>query len=130
MEIRNKTVLAFGGGTSLVDPATLTITFSSEFIKNHIESQVAPDILEKMYKEYGIGICARPIEGRVRHTIARTSIEPDKSYQRRLLNGTYDLVINIGPTNEHGSIIKIIKQIVLRKNVQLNKNENKTIRFE
>ena len=125
--IEDKTVMHWSNRT-LVDHATVTFGFSSEFIKNHIESQVTPDILEKMYKDYWVVIYATKDGRRYRLTI--TSIEPDKSYKRRLLPGIYDFVIDIGPTNEHGSITKIIKQIVLRKDVQLNKNENKTIRFE
>ena len=130
VEIEDKTVMWWGGGTSLVDPATVTITFSSEFIKNHIESQVAPDILEKMYKDYMVGVTARPSKAAFRYPFAKASIKADESYRRQIPAGTYDFVINIGPTNNHGTIIKIIKQIVLRKDVQLNKNESKTIRFE
>ena len=130
VEIQNKTVLAWGSGDSLVDPATVTVSFSSEFIKNHIESQVAPDILEKMYKDYMVGITARPSKAAFRYPFAKASIKADESYRRQIPAGTYDFVINIGPTNNHGTIIKIIKQIVLRKDVQLNKNESKTIRFE
>ena len=69
-------------------------------------------------------------KGSWRYRVIFTSIEPDKSYQRRLPPGIYDFVIDIGPTNENGSITELIKRIVLRKNVQLNKNETKTIRFE
>jgi len=126
-EIEDKTVMRWDSKT-LVDQATVTFSFTSEFIKNRIESQVAPDILEKMYKDYKVLIYA--CKGSWRYRLIFSSIEPDKSYQRRLPPGTYDFVIDIGPTNERGSIIKIIKQIVLCKNVQLNKNENKTIRFE
>ncbi|MHC4741441.1 MAG: peroxiredoxin family protein [Planctomycetota bacterium] len=125
--IEDKTVMHWTSRT-LVDHATVTFSFTSEFIKNHIESQVAPDILEKMYKDYKVVIYA--CKGSWRYRLTFTSIEPDKSYQRRLPPGEYDFVIDIGPTNEHGSIKELIKRIVLRKDVQLNKNETKTIRFE
>jgi peroxiredoxin len=132
VEIQDKTVLAWGSGTSLVDPATVTITFSSEFIKTRIESQVTTDILQKMYKDYEVMVSA-VVSGKkssLGYPFANNSIIPDESYQRQLPAGTYDFVINIGSANQYGSIIKIIKQIVLRKDIQLNKNENKTIRFE
>jgi len=128
VEVKDETVMGWGSSSSLIDPATVTISFSSEFIRDHIESQVATDVLEKMYKDYKVGVSASR-EGK-RYPFAKTSIKADESYLRRIPPGIYDFVIGIGPTNEYGSITRIIKQIVLRKDVQLNKNQSKTIRFE
>ena len=128
IEIEDETVMGWSVSGWLIDPATVTISFSSEFIRDHIESQVEPDVLEKMYKDYKVGVSAS--KDGVGYPFAKTSIKADESYLRQVPPGTYDFVINIGPTNEYGSITRIIKGIVLRKDVQLNKNENKTIRFE
>ena len=128
VEIENKTVVSFGGSDLLVDPATVTISFSSEFIRDHIESQVPPDVFEKMYKDYQVVVSAE--KGNRSFPFVQSSIKSDDPCLRKLAPGIYDFVIIIGPANEHGAIIQTIKKIVLRKNVQLNKNESKTIRFE
>ncbi|MHC4461616.1 MAG: TlpA family protein disulfide reductase [Planctomycetota bacterium] len=121
-------VAKWGGGRSLIDPATVTVSFSSEFLKERIESQVESEIYEKMYKDYQVGFSAKT--GRLGFPFTRKSIKPGETYSRQLPPGTYDFGINIGPTNDFGTINKIIKRITLLKEIRLNKNETKTLRFE
>ncbi len=128
VEIKDDTVVSWGSSSSLIDPATVTISFSSEFIRDRIESRVEPDVLEKMYKDYKVGVSAS--KGNVRYPFTKISIKADKPYLRQIPPGIYDFVISIGPTNEYGSITKTIKKILLQKNVRLGKNESKSIRFE
>jgi hypothetical protein len=125
---KDGTMGGFGSGSSLVDPATVTVSFSSEFLKDRIESQVESEIYEKMYKDYQVVFSAKTgVRG---FPFTRKSVKPGETYSRQLLPGTYDFVINIGPANDFGAITKIIKRITLLKEIRLNKNESKTIRFE
>jgi hypothetical protein len=124
----NGSVAGWGGGRSLIDPATVTVSFSREFLKDRVESQVESEIYEKMYKDYQVMFSAKT--GGRGFPFARKSIKPGETYSRQLTPGTYDFVINIGPANDFGTITKKIKRITLLKEIRLNKNESKTIRFE
>ena len=121
-------VASWGSGSMLVDPAEVTITFTSNFIARNIEGKVEPEISDRIGKDYLIKISARA--GNRGYPFGNASIQSDKSYSRKMPPGVFDFVINIGPANEHGTITEIVKNISLLKDVELSRNEKKTLRFE
>ena len=118
--------LRWNSGRKILNPAVVTISFSSEYLKEHVESQVEPNIRTRLFKEYLVTVSAA--SGSRRYPLCwKTSIQPEKSYMRRLFPGTYDFVISIYASSDR---TKYIKTITLLKDVKLDKDEKKTIRFE
>jgi hypothetical protein len=123
---KDGTMGGYGSGSSLVDPAEVTISFSSEYLKGRIESQVGPTIRSKLYKEYLVIVTAR--SGNHGFPFYRgKSIKAEESCTRQITAGTYDFQINIYASLD---MSELFKTITLLKDVKLAKNEKKTIRFE
>jgi len=123
---KDGTMAAWGSGSSLVDPAEVTISFSSEYLKKHIESQVEPTIRSKLYEEYLFIVTARS-GNKVFPFFHGKSIKAEESNTRQILSGTYDFQVDIYASLDRS---KLFKSITLLKDVKLAKNEKKTIRFE
>lgn len=118
--------LRWGSGYKILNPAVVTISFSSEYLKEHVEDQVEPEIRARLYEDHLVTISAQ--SGNTGYPLSdRESIQPEQSYTRRLYPGTYNFVVRIWASSEIG---KCIKTITLLKDVKLAKDEKKTIRFE
>lgn len=118
--------LRWSSGHRMLNPAVVTVSFSSGYIKEHIENHVEPEIRTKLFKEYLVTVSAG--SGNRGYPLCwKTSIQPEKSYMRQLFPGTYDFVIRIYASFDR---TKHIKTITLLKDVKLAKDEKKTIRFE
>jgi hypothetical protein len=118
--------LRWGSGHKILNPAVVTISFSSEYLKEHVEEQVEPEIRARLYEDHLVTISAQ--SGNTGYPLSdRESIQPEESYTRRLYPGTYNFVVRIWASSEIG---KCIKTITLLKDVKLAKDEKKTIRFE
>ncbi|MBA7479888.1 hypothetical protein ES707_15329 [subsurface metagenome] len=118
--------LGWNSGRQMLNPAVVTVSFSSQYLKQHIENQVEPEIRGKLFKEYLVTVSAE--SGNKGYPLCwKTSIQPEKSYMRQLFPGTYDFVIRIYASLDRTKHIKII---TLLKDVKLAKDEKKTIRFE
>jgi len=118
--------IGWNSGHQMLNPAVVTVSFSSQYLKQHIENQVEPEIRGKLFKEYLVTVSAE--SGNKGYPLCwKTSIQPEKSYMRQLFPGTYDFVIRIYASLDR---TKYIKTITLLKDVKLAKDEKKTIRFE
>ena len=123
---KDGTMAAWGSGSSLVDPAEVTVSFSSEYIKENIENQVEPEIRAKLFNEYIVTFSAEA--GNKEYPLCwKTSIQPEQSYTTELFPGTYDFVVRVFAPSDRAKSIKIIR---LLKDVKLTRDEKKTIRFE
>ena len=118
--------LGWSSGHQMLNPAVVTVSFSSQYLKKHIEDQVEPEIRAKLFKEHLVTVSAA--SGNKGYPLCwKTSIKAEESYTRQLYPGIYDFVVRISASPENK---KWIKTITLLKDVKLSKDEKKTIRFE
>ena len=118
--------LSWNSGHQMLNPAVVTVSFSSQYLKQHIENKVEPEIRGKLFKEYLVTVSAE--SGLKGYPLCwKTSIQAEESYTRKLFPGIYDFVVRIYASPDH---TKCIKNITLLKDVKLAKDEKKTIRFE
>ncbi len=118
--------LGWDSGRQMLNPAVVTVSFSSQYLKQHIENQVEPEIRRKLFREHLVTVSAT--SGNKGYPLCwKTSIQAEESYTRKLFPGIYDFVIRISASPDN---IKWIKTITLLKDVKLSKDEKKTIRFE
>ncbi|MHC4086906.1 MAG: TlpA family protein disulfide reductase [Planctomycetota bacterium] len=118
--------IGWNSGHQMLNPAVVTVSFSSQYLKQHIENKVEPEIRGKLFREHLVTISAK--SGFKGYPLCwKTSIQAEESYTRKLFPGTYDFVIRIYASSDR---TKSIKTITLLKDVKLDKDEKKTIRFE
>ncbi len=116
----------WGSGHRILHPAVVTVSFSRQYMEEHIESQMEPQMRTRLYEEHLVSVGA--LSGNREYPLSgQTSIRPEESYTRELFPGLYSFAIRIWASSKER---KTIKMITLLENVELGKDEKKTIRFE